>query len=56
MNAEAELYIIAGTTQERGYAMVKLRRDIIALIQEIENLETLNIIYQFIRGIKNSRK
>lgn len=56
MHAAAALNIIAGITQERGYTMEKLRRDIIALIQAIEDLETLKIIYQFVRGIKNSRK
>lgn len=36
--------------------MQKLRNDIIAIIQEIEDLDTLKIIYQFIRGIRSSRK
>lgn len=36
--------------------MQELRRNIIALIQEIEDLDTLKVIYQFIRGIKSSRK
>lgn len=35
--------------------MEKLRRDIIALVMKIEDLETLKLIFQFIRGLKSSR-
>lgn len=34
--------------------MEKLRRDIIKMIQAIEDLETLKLVYQFIRGLKSS--
>lgn len=36
--------------------MHKLRSDIILLVQEIKDLDTLKMIYQFIRGIKSSHK
>lgn len=36
--------------------MQKLRRSIINMIQVIDDLETLKLIYQFIRGLKSSHK
>ena len=36
--------------------MQELRRSIIKMIQAIDDLETLKLIYQFIRGIKSSHK
>lgn len=36
--------------------MQELRRGIIKMIQAIDDLETLKMIYQFIRGIKSSHK
>lgn len=36
--------------------MQQLRQDIVKLIQDIEDLGTLKIIYQFVRGLKSSRK
>lgn len=35
--------------------MKQIQREIIKLIQEIDNEEKLKIIYHFIRGIKGSR-
>lgn len=43
-----------GTGKERGYTMQQLRRKIIELINNIDSLEKLKIIYQFIRGLLSS--
>ena len=46
-----------GTRQsrkERGYTMQQLRRKIIDMINNINDLEKLKIIYQFIRGLLSS--
>lgn len=40
--------------EERGYTMQQLRRKIIELINNIDSLEKLKIIYQFIRGLLSS--
>ena len=55
MRVAAVIHIIAITAQEgRSIHMEKLRRDIIKMIQVIDDLGTLRIIYHFIRGIKSS--
>ena len=33
-----------------------IREEIIKLIEELEDEKTLKVIYQFIRGLKSSRK
>lgn len=43
-----------GRSEERGYTMQQLRRKIIELINSIDSLEKLKIIYQFIRGLLSS--
>ena len=40
--------------KRRGYTMQQLRRKIIELISNIQDLEKLKIIYQFIRGLLSS--
>ena len=35
--------------------MERIRRDIVKMIQAIEDLGTLKMIYQFIRGLKSSQ-
>lgn len=40
--------------KERGYTMQQLRRKIIELINNIDDLGKLKMIYQFIRGILSS--
>ena len=52
---ETTRHIIAITNQERGCnRMGELRRNIITMIQAIDDLGTLKLIYQFIRGLKSS--
>ncbi len=36
--------------------MEKLRREVITMIQAVDDLGTLKLIYQFIRGLRSSRK
>lgn len=40
--------------EERGYTMQQLRRKIIQMINNINDLEKLKMIYQFIRGLLSS--
>lgn len=63
MRRGSRLFIIWGTSRdqdqaepekERGYTMQQLRRKIIELINNINDLEKLKMIYQFIRGLLSS--
>lgn len=63
MQRGSRLFIIWGTSRdrdqaepekERGYTMQQLRRKIIELINNIDDLEKLKMIYQFIRGLLSS--
>ena len=55
MRLAAVIHIIAITPRKGEYkSMEKLRRDIIKMIQAIDDLGTLKMIYQFIRGLKSS--